>query len=917
MLLLFLVALLPMLLFASFSYNYLATYLYSQSQKKISNEARFFATTLHERLLLSSALFESIADAQRNPADQDQIRQQFSFTEQVSWQRVRDLMSHVPGRAREGLINRLETEQLVLLTSKDGLVHFLKYNRASAEFPLLLGQLAGEYLLGNGRDLDGRLRYCVFGSFDENIFCAPRYFLSSQGFGALAATQTDTGEFALELDMADERELVQVRSIALQQRFGVPAWKIWVSEPKRHVFEAIGQLQQAFSVVVAVTLLLGALVAMWQIKRFLTPVASLMQGAKRIADRQFDVQIDVRSGDELEDLATAFNEMAQQLGKQFEMLTGLSHLDQLILNVPDLEQVAQTTLGALQRLIDADAVAVALCDNEQADAMAVFSYFHASGQHELSQAALDAHHRAWLDGLDPVHRTGLADAQFLSWLWPQQPAFLGGSTYLFPVLVNGSACGLLAVAWQKSLRLPDGDRRLLKDFADRLAVAITAVQREKTLYRQAHFDPLTQLPNRQLLKDRLEQSIRHAVRKGGQGAVLFVDLDHFKQINDSGGHSLGDELLRRTAERLWVCVTDEDTVARQGGDEFIVLLSSIDSPLRATRVAERILTMLTSPYRLGERRYFLGASIGIAVFPHDGGSVEALLRNADIAMYRAKEEGRGQFRFYEAAMNDASQRRITAERRIRDALDSGNVVVHYQPQWYLHRDKFSVEALVRLRDPEAGLLAPLEFIEVAEDTGLILDIGEWVLRQACQQMASWRMADLPLERMAVNVSARQLARTDFVSMVQSALDDFKLDYTDLELEITESVLIQDAESAAQKLGQLNALGVRIAIDDFGTGYSSLSYLHRLPFDVLKIDRSFVSDANAHEHSREIAGTIVSLAKSLNKVVMAEGVETREQLEWLRDMRCDAIQGFYISRPLTAAKVEEFISQFRPVNFPAK
>lgn len=914
--LLFLVALLPMLLFASFSYNYLANYLYTQSQKRLINEARFFTTTLYERLLLSSSLFESQSSGEVNENDAEQIKRQFSFSEQVSWQRLRSLTEHMPVSERNRVISRLEQRKLVLLTTADGGVFFLRMNYDSGEFPLRLAQVAPGYLLGDPELLDQRLHYCVFGSFNETIFCTTRHFLSGHEFSRLLRQHDNSASFALEWDWNDQPELAQVRSIFLTPRFGMPSWKVWVSEPKRHVYEAIGDLQSVFSIVVAVTLLLGVVVGAWQIKRFLTPLSRLIQGTRKIANSQFDVRIAVDSHDELEDLAEAFNHMASQLGKQFELLTGLSHIDQLILNVPDLEQVAQSTLGALQRLIDADAVAVALGDPDKPGEMAVFSFSQPANQHDLARRELNETEAHWLAQVTPIHRAALGDAQYLGWLWPQQRELLAGSAHLFPIIVNKQNVGLLAVAWQKSVRLPESDRLLLKDFADRLAVAITAVLREKKLYHQAHFDALTGLPNRQLLKDRLEQALRHALRKKGMGAVLFVDLDNFKQINDSGGHSLGDEILKRTSERLRVCVSDEDTVARQGGDEFIVILNQIDSPLRATRVAEKIITMLGSPYRTGERRHFLGASVGIAIFPNDGADVDTLLRNADTAMYRVKEEGRGHYRFFEEEMNQASQRRITAERRIRDALEHGNIVVHYQPQWYLSRDRFSVEALVRIKDPEAGLVAPLDFIGVAEDTGLILDIGEWVLRQSCQQMASWRMADLPLERLAINVSGRQLARTDFVRMVESVVEDFKLDFTDLELEITETTLIQDAESAVQKLGVLNEMGVRIAIDDFGTGYSSLSYLHRLPFDVLKIDRSFVSNMHEHKRSLEITSTIVNLAKSLNKTVLAEGVETRAQLELLRQLKCDAIQGFYISRPLTAAKVEDFITQFRPVNLPA-
>ncbi|MAR91747.1 MAG: hypothetical protein CML06_12815 [Pseudomonadales bacterium] len=491
------------------------------------------------------------------------------------------------------------------------------------------------------------------------------------------------------------------------------------------------------------------------------------------------------------------------------------------------------------------------------------------------------------------------------------PPCLGGNTYLFPITAGGKNRGVLALAWEKSHKLPDYERGLLKDFADRLAVAITAVRREQKLYRHAHFDLLTQLPNRQLLKDRLDQAIKHSLKNQTAGAVMFVDLDKFQQVNDADGHALGDQILIRTAERLQVCVTLEDTVARQGGDEFVVVLRNIESPMRATRVADKIITMLSSPFTVEHKKYFLNASIGIAVFPSDGMDVDTLLRKADTAMHRAKSEGGGQYRYYEEEMNRASQRRILAEHRIRSALETNHVELRYQPQWFLNSNEFSVEALVRIRDRDAGLLLPEAFIDVAEDTGLILDMGEWVLREACLQMARWRLGELQVKRVSVNVSGVQLARMDFVALVESAVRQAGIEFSDLELEVTESILISDADSAARKLGQLSQLGVTIAIDDFGTGYSSLSYLHRLPFDLLKIDHQFVAGIGANELSQSITHSIVELAKSFHKSVIAEGVETREQLQVLKQMGCDAMQGYLLARPLTADNLENFIRQARP------
>ncbi|RLP53184.1 MAG: EAL domain-containing protein [Ketobacter sp.] len=910
-LLVFLAALLPMLLFASFAYNYIGSYLYHQSQQDLRNEARFYSSVLYERLLLVSSQFRSGKDAEAvlpEQAESGAVRWTYR-----SWGDLDTLLKKWPEDQKAAARTRLHNGELLLISQPDGrAVLLLRAPDQPERLSLQMADLNVNYLMGDPGMRDPQMDYCLFGSYDELLLCSDSSLIASAQFSQLMRDNGLRPAFQTEWQQGGQTHLVQIQSLFLDNKFGAPSWKLWVSQSRSDVMGALTVLQRALSLLVAATILLAAIVSAVQIKRILQPLNRLMEGTRAVANRQFDISLAIDSNDELSDVADAFNQMAQQIGKQFQLLTTLSNIDQLILSVPDLDQVAHSILSTMQDLIQSDAAAVALRDPDNIAEMCVYSYHSTKVKYQVDRRELGDDERHWLGVVSPMHRTSSNDVKYLSWLWPEQTSLLAGNTYLFPITVNSKNRGVLALSWEQPTTLSEQDRSLLKDFADRLAVAITAVRREKQLYRQAHFDGLTGLPNRQLLKDRLEQSLKHAIKNFGSGAVLFVDLDRFQKVNDIEGHSLGDQILVKAAERLQVCVTLEDTVARQGGDEFLIVLNNIDTPMRATRVADKILTMLSSPFNVEGKKYFLTASVGIAVFPSDGQDVNTLLRKVDTAMHRAKHEGGAQYRYFEEEMNRASQRRMTAERRIRDALEQDHVELHYQPQWYMQKKEISVEALVRIRDSEAGLLLPGEFIDVAEDTGLILDVGEWVVRQACEQMAAWRQQQLPVRRVSVNVSGRQLARADFVSVVQSAVEDFELQYDDLELEVTETILIGDADSAVKKLGELSALGVTIAIDDFGTGYSSLSYLHTLPFDLLKIDQNFVADLDSNPISSAITRTIIDLAKSFNKEVMAEGVETQQQLLQLQELECDAVQGFFVSRPLTSVQVTSFVRDFDPL-----
>jgi diguanylate cyclase (GGDEF)-like protein len=418
----------------------------------------------------------------------------------------------------------------------------------------------------------------------------------------------------------------------------------------------------------------------------------------------------------------------------------------------------------------------------------------------------------------------------------------------------------------------------------------------------AQHDVVTGLPNRLLLNDRITQAIASARRNEKSMAVIFLDLDHFKHINDSLGHATGDNLLKSVSKRLLASVRISDTVSRQGGDEFVILLSEIASPEDAARSAKRILHSLSRPHRVGGVDLHIDGSIGISVYPGDAEDGETLIKSADTAMYHAKDTGRNNFQFFKAEMNQRAVERQSLESSLRRALEREEFLLHYQPKVNLDTGEITgVEALIRWLQPDRGLVPPSQFIPIAEDSGLILPIGRWVLREACRQAREWQHAGLPFKRVSVNVSAAEFRHENFVGGVRATLRETGLEARFLDLELTEGVLMEDAESTVSVLQELKAMGVHLAVDDFGTGYSSLSYLRQFPIDVLKIDPSFVREISDDPNDSAIVSAIIDMGRNLEQRVIAEGIETHEQLAFLQKRHCAEGQGYLFSRPLAAAQ----------------
>ena len=424
-------------------------------------------------------------------------------------------------------------------------------------------------------------------------------------------------------------------------------------------------------------------------------------------------------------------------------------------------------------------------------------------------------------------------------------------------------------------------------------------QVQERLRSLAYYDVLTDLPNRLLFRDRLTHALAQARREGHKVALMFLDLDRFKTINDTLGHSAGDTLLRTVADRIKCHVRESDTVARLGGDEFTIMLTHLQSKRDITPVANKLISALSEPMNFDGQDLYITTSIGIALFPDDGEDDEALLKNADTAMYRAKTSGRDNYQFFTREMGEAVAERLRLENDLRKAMERGELDVHYQPQVDLESGTMvGMEALVRWQHPERGNIPPDRFIPIAEESGLIIQLGEWVLRRSLKDLKRWLIDGHSELRMAVNLSPLQLRQRELPRHIASILDELGLDSSHLELELTESMLVEDSDLVSEVIAKLSDMGVRLAIDDFGTGYSSLAHLRRFAIDKLKIDRSFVRDLVSDQSDAELASTIIAMGHKLNLKVIAEGAEVVEQLDFLREQNCDEMQGYFYSPPLT-------------------
>ncbi|WP_291995622.1 EAL domain-containing protein [Candidatus Accumulibacter sp. ACC003] len=657
--------------------------------------------------------------------------------------------------------------------------------------------------------------------------------------------------------------------------------------------------RRIFLAISSVGLLIIALLGVLQARSLSSRISRLGLAAREMAENRTDQPLFSTGSDELTDLADAFNAMQEKVhARESSLREANSRMED---RIDERTRELHESNLLLRREIDERHVAesrLRLVSEAIQHSPAGVMIIAVDGDIEYANATL--HEMAGLDGN----------------AFPQNLA----------EIVCGQSCGpreleeaLAAVRqsgeWQATVEGRRNDRaycqhvRISPVVGDHESITHFLVvyeditlrrQHEQQIIHQAQYDGLTHLPNRLLAMDRLGQAIAVATRDGGQVIVMFIDLDDFKKVNDSLGHDVGDSLLVEAASRLGASIRAEDTVARQGGDEFLVILGNLHATSDAQMLAMKIISAFAPPFLIDQHELFVSPSIGIAVYPNDGDSPSTLLRNADLAMYDAKDSGRNTYRFFNQDVHDHSVRRLAIEHRLRSALSNKELRLVYQPlvDVLTHR-VIGAEALLRWASPDFGLLTPDSFIHIAEQTGMIVDIGDWVVETACGELRTWlTMHDKPLQ-MAVNVSPRQFRDSRITETIRACLQRHRLPQGSLQIEVTEGLLIRNRSEVLKILQEIETLGVRIAMDDFGTGYSSLSYLKRFPFHTLKIDREFIRDLADNSDDRALVAAAIRMGKSLGLRVVAEGVESEEQLRILAELGCDSIQGYLISKPVPA------------------
>lgn len=910
-------ALLPMAITAALSLFQVSKVLTEQRQDQLLHISKNYSMAVLERLQLAQARLEEIGalvgDENVINTVQHRWRNQFEAVALISDEGTTTslLGNLIPPAALQQTQPQSVKSQLIVNTvsgydsrSLEPQVFIrLKPSAESSDQRRVLAQLSARYLWGDPDTLPYMTDVCVLSQDQYPLYC-------SRVMSEMTFTHQAMSEHSGQLQWREDNEtyLAAYRESFLQNQFDYPGWTVVVFQPKSHALAAVAGFNQFFPLIIVGAILLVLFLSVSQIRKHLVPLEKLMAGTRQLANQRFFTTVDVTSDDEFGDLAQAFNTMSAQIGRQFNALDTLAQIDRLILTNPDFEGIVEIILKHVPAIVPCDSVAILLAKPETSGAFQVYlKACHRDSEPVSTELSLTSAQQASVLA-DPQPFMALTTAA-CPYLMPLSERG-AKACYVLPIVSKNRLFAMVLLGYSQPQALTQDDKIQARDLADRIAVALAAWEREKKLYYQAHYDALTGLPNRTFLLELLNREIAHGQRQGHLVALLFIDLDRFKNVNDSMGHAAGDQLLEQTALRLSDCVRAADSVARLGGDEFTILLTELSQPRDAVQVAEKIIRAMSKPFMIYGQEHFVSASIGIAIHPYDGVSGAELMRNADTAMYRAKHDGRGRAVFFQEAMNTEAVERTRMESDLRRALERNELSLHYQPKLDVSTNTItSAEVLVRWHHPERGWVPPSVFVTLAEEIGLVETMGEWVLRQACRQWQAWQTQGLGLERVAVNVSSLQFKQADFAATVASILADENLPPSCLELEITESLFLENDKQLSTMLGAFRDMGITLALDDFGTGYSSLIYLNQFPVDTIKVDRAFMENIPADRDATALVDSIFTLASSLNKTVVVEGVETEQQMDFVCNSRATYVQGFYLSRPVNADDFVAFVERY--------
>jgi len=778
---------------------------------------------------------------------------------------------------------------------------------------VLVGEIRQSYLWGEIASFGLEMQICVLDELNRALFCSQQEYEPSLG-ELIKLNKSSSGQFVWR-DHDHEEFLISYWSIFLKPNFLVPKWTIITNQLKADISAPMADFRSIFALVITLTLAIVALLSVLQIRRNLIPLEKIMEGIQYIANKNFNRPVEVSSGDEFEELATSVNNMAARINQQFHTLSTMADIDQLILSTLKIEDIVKIVLTRMYEIIPQDYISMTVIGHNHEKACRTYT------RNDLFREKIAIE----MLEITPAELQVLLQSQDYIIMAHQEnpPSYLSSlqklgalSFLILPIVLEEEVPAIICLGYRDALTLSKEDILLARDFTNRVAVALFKASWEEQLYHMAHYDALTRLPNRLLFNDRLQQALARAERHGSLVAVLFIDLDRFKYINDSLGHMAGDLLLCEVAQRLSRSLRSEDTISRLGGDEFVVIIPHFnkiqESLLVTTIIAKKIMAELSKPFNISDREIYSTASIGIACYPNDGQTANELLKNADSAMYHAKSIGKNNYQFYSRTLNDEALEKLDMENSLRHALERREFELYYQPKVETKTRRIcGAEALLRWNHPQKGRVSPARFIPLCEEIGLIIPIGEWIIHTVCGQVKCLQDQGFSSPRIAINLSPLQFRQPDLTNQVRNTLDAFELDSSKLEFEITEGAAMEDIDKTIATLGIFNDMGLHLSIDDFGTGYSSLSYLKRFPIHTLKIDQSFIRNLNTSFEDAAIVKSIITLAHSLKFSVVAEGVETKEQFDYLYKLGCDEIQGYFFSPPVSANEFTKLLAGHLP------
>ena len=780
---------------------------------------------------------------------------------------------------------------------------FIPVNREDPTGRLLGARLHLPLLFDSAQLQVRRELICVLNESGIALYCNKPHGMPWLADLAARTSQRNTDQFTTTLTDGEQR-LTAYWSLFLAPHYQVQKWSVAVAMPNRVVMASVDRFQTVVVQVSAITLLLVLMLSIFVIRRNMIPLEQLLEGTRRLSKGAFNTQVEIHSNDEFEELGKAFNDMTVKLGNSFDQQAALIDLSYELQHAGILTKALHVSLEALPQFVHAKGMAIIHLEHsgEIVHTEMLWRLDEKQRQHAASFATsqVDLPQTLWHGSVSEAKRMlpSLGEMGLLD----------EAEIQLLPAVGKDQVVAYVAL-YQRETESTGIDRLfILTQFCDILASSLSNIRLRQSLEYQALHDPLTNLPNRNLIRRETEKALKHARLKHQELAIMIMDVDRFKVINDSMGHIAGDELLVELANRLRQFTSRRDILCRFAGDEFVFLFASNGHSLRSLLpgIIERLDRVFHDPFQLGTRHVRTTASKGVAIYPNDGDNFLDLLKNADAAMYQAKRRKPGSYAFFSQELQLSLVEELETEQSLIDALTQREFVLHYQPSVELNSGRIvGAEALLRWYHPEKGLLYPTQFIHIAEVTGLIEPIGNWVIKQACINYLCWQDADINLDYISVNVSTVQLRNPEFVNIVSQILANTGMPPECLELEITETAFIEDFYESLDKLQQIRQLGVRVAVDDFGTGYASLKYLKQLPADRIKIDRLFIKDLPDSLNDIAIIDALIALTEQLDLGLVAEGIETEAQKNHLQLAGVKIAQGFLMSRPLPEQELRRF------------